>query len=110
MEGSRLNRQGKRELRWRAVLAGGGYGSKMEASAKFAIEEFVDKACGVRTRARIDVRTGVRTGVRAGVRAGVQIGIREDGSVAGNIDVQAGVQPSVQTDILTGVQTGGAYR
>lgn len=102
MEGSRLNRQGKRELRWRAVLAGGGYGSKMEASAKFAIEEFVDKACGVRTRARIDVR--------AGVRAGVQIGIREDGSVAGNIDVQAGVQPSVQTDILTGVQTGGAYR
>lgn len=106
MEGSRLNRQGKRELRWRAVLAGGGYGSKMEASAKFAIEEFVDKACGVRTRARIDVRTGVR----ADVRAGVQIGIREDGSVAGNIDVQAGVQPSVQTDILTGVQTGGAYR
>lgn len=106
MEGSRLNRQGKRELRWRAVLAGGGYGSKMEVSAKFAIEEFVDKACGVRTRARIDVRADVRTGVRAGV----QIGIREDGSVAGNIDVQAGVQPSVQTDILTGVQTGGAYR
>lgn len=106
MEGSRLNRQGKGDLRWRAVLAGGGYGSKMEASAKFAIEEFVDKACGVRTRARIDVRADVRTGVRAGV----QIGIREDGSVAGNIDVQAGVQPSVQTDILTGVQTGGAYR